>query len=129
MNCDRIAFQRAEGGLSIVLKTDPFCHLRPPGAVEPASFECAASSTVALDPVTVTMHCIIGRAADVCYTLPGNTPRRLANSRSIMRGCDAGPPMVETRPVESVDSIGCSYLVCRAAEGRSAAAGGSDTGL
>jgi hypothetical protein len=25
-----VAFQRANAGLSVLLETDPFCHLRPP---------------------------------------------------------------------------------------------------
>jgi hypothetical protein len=42
MNRDNIAFQRAEAGLSTLLKTNPFCHLRSPDAVKAASFDCAA---------------------------------------------------------------------------------------
>jgi hypothetical protein len=42
MNRDRIAFQRAEAGLSTLLKTNPICHLRSPGAVGAASFDRAA---------------------------------------------------------------------------------------
>jgi hypothetical protein len=42
VNRDRVVFQRTEAGPSLLLKSDPFCHLRPPAALRAASFNRAA---------------------------------------------------------------------------------------
>jgi hypothetical protein len=63
MNRDRIAFQRAETGLSTLLKTDPFCHLRSPGTGSVIELR-GPFVIVAVMSGPAILHCIIGCAAD-----------------------------------------------------------------
>jgi hypothetical protein len=59
MNRDSIAFQCAEAGLSTLLKTNPFRHLRSPGKGG-VILSRGPFLIVVVMPFAAIMHCIIG---------------------------------------------------------------------
>ena len=95
VNRDGVSFQRTNAGLAALLEADPFCHLRPPGAVKAASFDRAALWPIVI-PISILaiMHCIIGKAEVVGYTVP-NKVAADGKRRLISEGCHAGAEMVE----------------------------------
>src|SRR6266478_5465538 len=79
MNCDSVSFQRAEARLSTLLKTNPFCHLRPPGKGSVIRSR-RHFIIVAVMSVPAIMHCIMERR-DQCMSLRDHAvrPRNIAN--------------------------------------------------